>query len=275
MIVFLVSVNGIIMGIQVHHVVGEKATVHGCRCVVFRFDDIGNGYLENVQIAILNYFISNNQSVSLGLVMNHLDNESELVNTIRNGYSRNLFELGIHGWDHVDYTNLTAFEQQSSLLKVNQKMNLLFGNHSRIFIPPFNLFNNDTISSMQRAGMNILSSAIYYDEPDIIGAYEQSPNSMNTKIYHVPEMTDFSIFYNGKWVKAPIKFLLSDIDFDINTYGYSVVMIHPHNFAIQLNGSLKDIVDIDQLHSLNALVNVMKLKNITISSFSEAIGAKE
>ena len=63
---------------------------------------------------------------------------SELINTIRNGYSRNLFELGIHGWNHVDYTNLTAFKQQSSLIKANQKMNLLFGSYSRIFIPPFN-----------------------------------------------------------------------------------------------------------------------------------------
>jgi peptidoglycan/xylan/chitin deacetylase (PgdA/CDA1 family) len=200
---------------------------------------------------------------------------SELINTIRNGYSRNLFELGIHGWNHVDYTNLTAFKQQSSLIKANQKMNLLFGSYSRIFIPPFNFFNNDTVSSMQRAGMNILSSAIYYDEPDTISSYGQSPNSTNKKIFHAPEMTDFSIFYNGKWVKAPIKFLLSDIDFDISTYGYSVVMIHPHNFAIQLNGSLADTVDINQLHSLNTLVNVMKLKNITISSFSEAIGTKE
>src|SRR4030095_14710513 len=125
-IVFLVSLNWIIMGIQVNQVVGDKAIVHECRCVVFRFDDIRNGYLENVQMALLNYFISHNQRVSLGLVMNQIDNESELVNTIKNGYSRNLFELGIHGWNHIDYTNLTAFEQQSSLLKANQKMNLLF-----------------------------------------------------------------------------------------------------------------------------------------------------
>ncbi len=216
MIVFLVSVIGIITVIQVNQVVGEKASFHECRCVVFRLDDIRKGYLESVQLSLLNYFISHNQSVSLGLVMNQLDNQSDLVNTIRNGYSRNLFE----------------------------------------------------------AGMNILSSAIYYDEPDIIGMYEQGPDSINKKIYHVPEMTDFSIFYNGKWVKAPIKFLLSDIDFDINTYGYSVVMIHPHNFATQINGTLADVLDLNQLKSLNSVINMIKLKNITSLSFSEAVGIK-
>jgi len=274
MIVFLVSVIGIITVIQVNQVVGEKASFHECRCVVFRLDDIRKGYLESVQLSLLNYFISHNQSVSLGLVMNQLDNQSDLVNTIRNGYSRNLFELGIHGWNHTDYTNISSFEQQSSLLNANQKMKSLFGSYSRIFIPPFNLFNNDTVSSMQRAGMNILSSAIYYDEPDIIGMYEQGPDSINKKIYHVPEMTDFSIFYNGKWVKAPIKFLLSDIDFDINTYGYSVVMIHPHNFATQINGTLADVLDLNQLKSLNSVINMIKLKNITSLSFSEAVGIK-
>jgi peptidoglycan/xylan/chitin deacetylase (PgdA/CDA1 family) len=264
--------TGIIIGMEINQVVGEKATIHQCRCVLFRFDDIRNGYLESVQKALLNYFISHNQSVTLGLVMNQLDDKSELVNTIRNGYSRNLFELGIHGWDHVDYTNLTGFEQQSSLLKANQKINLLFSTYPRIFIPPFNLFNNDTLSSMQRAGMNILSSAIYYDEPDIISMYEQNPNSMNKKIFHIPEMTDFSIYYNGNWVKAPIKFILSDIDFDINTYGYSVVMIHPHNFGTPINGTLVDSLDLNQLNSLNSLINMIKSKNITSLTFSEAAG---
>lgn len=203
--------------------------------------------------------------------MNQLDNGSQLLNTIRNGYSKNLFELGIHGWNHVAYSNLTALEQQSSLLKANQKMNLLFSNYSRIFIPPFNLFNNDTLASMQRAGMNILSSAIYYDDPDIINLYGQNLNSVNKKILHIPEMTDFSIFYNGKWVKAPIKFLLSDIDFDINNYGYSVVMIHPDNFATAANGTLTDVVDVNQLNSLNSVINMIKLKNMSSLTFSEAV----
>jgi hypothetical protein len=64
-----------ITGIQVNQAVGQKASVHDCRCVVFRLDDIEKGYLENVQMTLLNYFISHNQNVSLGLVMNQLDNE--------------------------------------------------------------------------------------------------------------------------------------------------------------------------------------------------------
>ena len=272
MIVFLVSLNGLIMGMQVNPILGQESSVDQCHCVVFRLDDIGNGSPDNVQIALLNYFIAHNQSASLGLIMNQLDNESALVNTIRNGYSRNLFELGVHGWNHVDYTNLTTSEQQSSLIKANLKMNLLFNTYSRIFIPPFNLINNDTVPTMQKAGMNILSSAIYYDEPDIINLSQQNKNLTNRKIFHMPEMTDFSIFYNGKWVKAPIKFLLSDIDFDIRTYGYSVVMLHPHNFAIPVNGSLTDKVDYNQFRSLDTIINVIKNKNIPIMTLSQAAG---
>ena len=87
-------------------------------------------------------------------------------------------------------------------------------------------------------------------------------------------MTDFSIYYNGTWVKVPIKFILADIDFEIKTYGYSVVMLHPHNFAIQINGSLIDKVDYNQIKSLDTIINAIRHKNIQIMTFSEVAAIK-
>ena len=73
-------------------------------------------------------------------------------------------------------------------------------------------------------------------------------------------------------MKAPIKFLISDIDFDIRTYGYSVVMVHPHNFAIQVNGSLTHIVDYNQFQSLGSIINAIRHKNIPIMTLSQVAG---
>ena len=65
----------------------------------------------------------------------------------------------------------------------------------------------------------------------------------------------------------PIKFLLGDIDYDIKTYGYSVVMIHPHNFAIQVNGSLTDVVDYDRFKLLTSIVSAgLDKKNLRVMS---------
>jgi peptidoglycan/xylan/chitin deacetylase (PgdA/CDA1 family) len=205
--------------------------------------------------------------------MNQIHNETGLFQKINEGYRKGLFELAVHGWNHVDYTNLTENEQRLSLLKANQKMHTLFGNYSTVFIPPFNLFNNSTISTMRNFHFNVLSSAVYYDEPDILNSFIHNSESMNT-INHMPEMTDFSIYYNSTWVKVPIKFILADIDFDIKTYGYSVVMVHPHNFAVQVNGSLLDKVDYRQIQSLDSIINAIKQKNIRIMTFNQAAGIK-
>ena len=81
--------------------------------------------------------------------MNQIHDDTNIYQKINEGYKKGLFEIGIHGWDHVDYTKLTENEQRLSLLKANQKMYTLFGNYSKIFIPPFNLFDNATMSAMR------------------------------------------------------------------------------------------------------------------------------
>jgi len=244
---------------------------NACDCVIFRLDDIRNGYLENIQLDLMDYFISHNQSLSLGLIMNELANGSSVFHKVNEGYKKGIFELGIHGWNHVDYTSLDEIEQKTSLIRANEKMLSLFGNRSEVFIPPFNLFDNHTITVMKNLKFGILSSAIYYDEPQVIKT-QQDYSDIGMNIIHMPEMTDFSIYYNNSWVKVPIKFLMADIDFDINTYGYSVIMVHPHNFAIQVNGTLIDKIDQNQMKSLNALMQVLIHKDFKIVKLSDVAG---
>jgi len=202
------------------------------------------------------------------LIMNQIENGSSLHQKINEGYRKGLFELGVHGWDHIDYTTLGEKEQKTSLFKADEKMLSLFGNHPRVFIPPFNLFDKNTISAMKDLNFKVLSSAIYYDGPKVIKTREDLP-IVDSDIVHMPEMTDFSIFYNNTWVKVPIKFILADIDFDIKTYGYSVVMVHPHNFATRVNGTLLDKVDQNQVGSFNNIIDILKHKNFKITTFSD------
>jgi peptidoglycan/xylan/chitin deacetylase (PgdA/CDA1 family) len=251
-----------------------KSGSDDCQCVIFRFDDIRNGYLEKIQTTMMDFFISKNISVSFGLIANQVSNNSELVQKLKQGYKTGLFEIGLHGWSHEDYTGLTEEEQRASFQKANEKLRQFFGIYPELYIPPYNLFDNSTISAMKNSQFRILSSAIYYDEPDVLKSRDNSL-SAHKKLLHMPEMTDFSTYYNGTWVKAPIRFLLSDIDYDIQTYGYSVIMVHPHNFATEVNGTLIDVLNLNQLQSLNNIIEIIKSKNITITTFSDAAGTKE
>ncbi|MGB8035854.1 MAG: polysaccharide deacetylase family protein, partial [Nitrososphaeraceae archaeon] len=126
-------------------------------------DDIQDFWIEQGQIAPMNLFISKNQSLSLGLIMHNIGNDSKIIDKVGEGYHKGLFELALHGWDHIDYSKLTEQEQQYSLQKANEKMKHLFGSTSNIFIPPNDPFNNDTLKAMSRLGIQILSSVEYED----------------------------------------------------------------------------------------------------------------
>ena len=88
-----------------------------CKCVVFRLDDVQGDWIENAQLAPMNLFISKNQSLTLGLIMNPVGNDTKVINKIHEGQEKGLFELALHGWNHVNYTTLSAQEQKDTLLK--------------------------------------------------------------------------------------------------------------------------------------------------------------
>ncbi|HEU5120849.1 MAG TPA: polysaccharide deacetylase family protein, partial [Candidatus Nitrosocosmicus sp.] len=138
-----------------------EITNSSCNCIIFRMDDIQDFWIQQGQIHPMEVFKSKNLSLSLGIIMNSMGNDSKILNTVRDGAFRNLFEPAIHGWNHVIYTNMTPSQQEESLILANKKMVKLFGNSSDIFIPPENAFNSATIESMEKVGLRIISSDMY------------------------------------------------------------------------------------------------------------------
>src|SRR5205085_264247 len=84
----------------------NTSTTASCRCIVFRMDDIQDYWLNSVQVAVMNLFLSKNQSLSLGLIMHIAGNDSTIVDKVNEGFHKGLFELDLHGWDHINYTQL-------------------------------------------------------------------------------------------------------------------------------------------------------------------------
>ncbi len=130
-----------------------------CKCVIFRLDDIQDRYLDAVQIKIMDLFLSRGEHLTIGLVMHHFGNDTLILNKISEGHKKGLFELALHGWEHKNYSTLSEQEQKSSLYKANERMQMIFGKTSDIFIPPYNKFNNDTLNAIKELGIKIMSSS--------------------------------------------------------------------------------------------------------------------
>ena len=63
-----------------------------CNCVVFRMDDIQDRWPLNGQLTVMDLFISKNQSLSVGAIMNEIGNDSKIINKVREGDKKGLFE---------------------------------------------------------------------------------------------------------------------------------------------------------------------------------------
>ena len=165
--------------------------------------------------------------------MNKIGNDTRIIEKIREGTQRGSFELALHGWEHSPYTQLSEEEQKLSLHKANEKMRLLFGNKSDIFIPPQNLYNNATLDSMNQLELKVLSSSQTAEENInqqksvfvASGAHIFEHSNANELPIHLSQTVEFREFDDDskKWVKNPIENILTKVLSNIQKYGYGVI----------------------------------------------------
>jgi peptidoglycan/xylan/chitin deacetylase (PgdA/CDA1 family) len=253
-----------------------------CNCVVFRMDDIQDYWIESAQLAVMNLFISNHQGLTAGLIMHAVGNDSKVINKVREGYQKGLFELALHGWDHVDYTKLSEQEQKNSLYKANEKIQRLIGSKSDIFIPPYDVFDNTTLRAMGQVGVRILSSSLNVENSidqkksvfalgggkthDIVTSHD------NMTIYHLPATISNDIYFGNKQIRNSFKNVIGNVSLAINSYGYAVIVLHPQDFVkLDSNGHLTNTLDQKQIKNLLNLINFLVSKNIHTTSFSKVV----
>lgn len=272
---YLVSISA---NAQVENTVGSSTypgTQGSCKCVVFRLDDVNSDFLTKVQLNVMDQFISQNQSISLGLIMHRIVPTSPVVEKVKEGQQNGLFELDLHGWDHVDYSQLSKEEQLGTLQQASDKMNAIFGQHSQVFIPPYNKFNGDTIGVLQSIGVRIFSSDTSADKNPYFVANGMNEGRSNLILYHLPAMTSFKDDNgNGTWIKVPIQTILSDVDDSVNRYGYAVVLLHPQNFAKMENNVFVDTVDPNEIKDLSLLMYQIKSEHLKITTFANVVGSQ-
>ena len=126
----------------------EKTDSNLCNCVIFRLDGVQDYYTQYAQMTIMNLFLNKSQSLTLGLIANNIGNDTMVVDKILEGYKNGLFELSVHGWNFTDYSKLSEKEQESALLRANEKIGILFGQTSNVFIPPYGNYNKHTLTVM-------------------------------------------------------------------------------------------------------------------------------
>ena len=189
----------------------QSLTIQSCHCVAFRLDDIQDYHLNNAQIAVIDLFEAKNASLTLGVIGNHIGNDTKLINhikdTMKNSINNNFhIEIANHGWNHEDFTQFSLGEQAQLMHQANEKITTVLGVVPQVFIAPMSLFNNATLHAAQNNNIHYFSASESHDSPPY--------NLRNiTSLYHFPETaTTGDIYANGSnWYSIPAGDIFSRI----------------------------------------------------------------
>ena len=219
--------------------------------------------------------------------MNAFGSDTNVVNKISEGYKKGLFELFNHGWNHVNFTGVPLDQQKTWLSQANSKMQSIFGRNTTVFIPPYDGFDDNTLTAMKQLGFKIISSEPNQDPypqfnaggskiADIFGIYQFNAGGSKIAdifgIYHLPMGAQFYNYSGGSKVRVPVSQMLSDIDKSIGTNGYAVVVLHPQDFGQVVNGQPTTQVNQTNIDDLNTIIDTQLSKNRKIESFSQVVG---
>jgi YVTN family beta-propeller protein len=255
-----------------------SAEATSCGCVVFRLDDVQDRWLTGAQLAVMDSFISRNQTLTAGIIMNHIGTDQFVTEKLVEGHNKGLFEFAIHGWDHEPFPQLTKSEQIKTLEMSQERMFELFGHYSDVFIPPYNDANEKTYEAAAELGIAVVSTKFvldkHFQEKGMI-----SQVGDDKVVYHVPVTAAFKDTETEEQERAiekrrkySIDELTAQIDDSIQKYGYAAVMLHPQDFVRIEDGAYTKVIDTKEIDDLVLLLDSLKIRGIAIAKYANVVG---
>ncbi len=120
-------------------------------------------WAKEAQMDLIRTFLNENASLTIGVIGGSLNDDKQLIRFIQNSTTAGLIEVANRGWIYSDHSAMTIHEQKNYIAKTNERIRSLFGVEATTFLPPYDRFNNYTLSVMQEIGLTHLSSSALYN----------------------------------------------------------------------------------------------------------------
>jgi len=226
--------------------------IQSCNCVAFRLDDIQGYWLNNAQIAVMDEFQRKDIPLTIGIIGGEkfqFGVDPKITDYVKNTLSKNdTIRIANHGWNHEDFTMHNQKAQSELLKKSNQRISEILGVTPRVFIPPFNEFDDNTVAALQENHFTHFSPSL--------NTYSPSDFPKNSSLYVFPETATTGVIGKlGLFEGVSSEETFEEIQKGMNVLGFAVVMMHPQEFSIIENKEYTNVVNGTQIRELESLLN--------------------
>jgi len=239
----------------------------GCNCVAFRLDDIQDYSLNEVQMKVIDLFQEKNADLTIGVIGGLIGEDGNIIEFLKEKLrnSNSVLEIASHSWNNSPITSFSKENQDSVIKNTNEQLKKIFGVSPTVFIPPENVFNQDTLDVLKINNFTHLSSSFNYDFPPY--------PITDSAFYRFPQSTQTAVFDSDSnlWIIEDRNTILNDVISSVNNFGFAVVMMHPPDFSINDNGIYRNKISEKQIGELELLIDDLRnigLKIVPISQIN-------
>ena len=235
----------------------DSVVAKSCDCVAFRFDDVQNYWLNDIQIQVIDVFLQKNIPLTVGIIGIDFGDDPKISEFIQENSDK--LEIANHGFQHEDFTIFTKDQQIDLMRQTNEILSNVIGVSPKVFIPPLNNFDENTISAMKENEMTHLSSSI------VRGDSPPFPLE-NAELYRFPETATTGDFDNDldRIVGLENSVTFDHIQDSLDNYGFAVVSMHPQEFSVFRGGIYANEINSNQIEELELLIDRIHAEGLRV-----------
>jgi len=238
--------------------------ISSCNCVAFRFDDVQDYWLNDVQISYINTFVENEIPLTIGIISDSFGNDQKITKVIKDAASKNKLKIASHGIGNKPFTDFSKQEQEDLVKQSISEILNSVGIRPQIFIPPQNKYNNDTKQVLIENKFTHISGSV------LLG--ESPPYPLEgEKLYRFPQDATTGKYSLEKNLFVGISSIdtYSDAINSLKKYGFAVITSHPQEFSTIQNGTYVNQINKEQINELESLIQKLQSNGIRIVSIDK------
>ena len=244
----------------------EEEKIISCNCVAFRFDNVQDYWLNDVQIEIMQTFIENKIPLTVGIIADVFGNDQKTVDFIKKDTQsqESYLKIATKGVGLVPYTEYSQIEQSDNLKESINILESIFNEKPQVLIPPLNEFNSDTLSILEENQITHISTSLFTgDSPP----FELSGQN----VYRFPQTSSTGKYsaITNLFEGNPHQQTFNESISSIENFGFAVVGIQVQEFSIIEDSVYVNSVNTEQVNELKELIKSFNEKGIKIVPISE------